>query len=208
MSNIFALFDQWRKTEPDKAGPVSFLVAGLGNPGKEYERTRHNAGFLALSYLAQKERAQVDRIKFKALCGECTLGGVRTLLLAPQTFMNNSGEAVAAAASYYRLPPERVLVIFDDTSLDVGTIRIRKKGSDGGHNGIKSIICHLGTDQFPRIKIGIGQKPDPRMDLADYVLGRFSDEDCRALFAIFDNVCAAVGLIAQNKADEAMNRFN
>ena len=149
------------------------LIAGLGNPGKEYENTRHNAGFLVLDTLAQKLGADLSERKHRALCGKAVIGGQKVILLKPQTYMNSSGESIRAAADYYKVPPEDILVVYDDISLAPGQLRIRAKGSAGGHNGIKSIIAHLGTQEFPRVKVGIGEKP-PRMDLADYVLGHFS----------------------------------
>ena len=148
-----------RSTVP--AGPVEFLIVGLGNPGRQYENTRHNAGFITLDVIAEKAGARVDRIKFKGLCGEGMLGGKKVLFLKPSTFMNLSGQSVQEAMSFYKLPPEKVLVIFDDISLDPGKLRIRRKGSDGGHNGIKNIIYLSGKDTFPRIKMGVGKSPTP-----------------------------------------------
>lgn len=146
---------------------------GLGNPGKQYELTRHNAGFLFADLLADKNGVKINKIQFKAVTASLTLGGVKCLLMKPQTFMNNSGEAVRQAASFYKIPPERILVVFDDISLPCGRLRIRRKGSDGGHNGIKSIIYHLNSDAFPRVKLGVGEKPHPDYDLADWVLSQF-----------------------------------
>ena len=166
----------FKKKEPlsvSGSGP-EFLIVGLGNPGSKYAFTRHNAGFLCLDLLAQEQNVQINRIKFKGVLGEARLGGKRCLLLKPQTFMNNSGESVRDAAAFYKIPPERVLVIFDDVSLPCGRLRIRRKGTDGGHNGIKSIIYHLHSDAFPRIKLGVGEKPNPEWDLADWVLSDFS----------------------------------
>ena len=180
--DIFSLFQKIESETSQSAGPVTHIVAGLGNPGDKYRLTRHNAGFLALEYLSQKENVKIDRAKFKALVGECTLGGKRTLLMLPQTYMNNSGEAVKAAADFYKIPPENITVVFDDISLDVGRMRVRRKGSDGGHNGIKSIIYHLGSDNFPRVKIGVGAKPHADMPLADWVLSRFSEGDQKVIF--------------------------
>ena len=150
-----------------------FLIAGLGNPGKEYENTRHNAGFMVLDALADKLGADISEKKHKALCGKAVIGGQKVILLKPQTYMNSSGESIRAAADYYKVDPEDILVVYDDISLAPGQLRIRAKGSAGGHNGIKSIIAHLGTQEFPRVRVGVGEKP-PRMDLADYVLGHFS----------------------------------
>lgn len=203
------IFDLFKKIEtPKNTEPISYLVVGLGNPDEKYKYTRHNAGFLSLSYLAQKEGFSLTRSKFRSLCGDATFGGKRCLFLLPQTYMNNSGEAVRDAADFYKIPPENILVLFDDISLDVGKMRIRRKGSDGGHNGIKSILYHLGSDAFPRIKIGVGQKPHPEMDLADWVLSTFSDPEQKTLFSLFDNVHDAAKLIVEGKIDEAMNRFS
>ena len=149
-----------------------YLIAGLGNPGKQYENTRHNAGFMALDALADQLGTSIEEKKHKALCGKGLIGGEKVILLKPQTFMNLSGESIRAAADFYKVDPDHIIVIYDDISLEPGQLRIRKKGSAGGHNGIKSIIAHLGTQEFPRIKVGVGAKPD-RMDLADYVLGHF-----------------------------------
>ena len=190
------------------AGPVEWLVVGLGNPGSKYENTRHNAGFLALDRIAEKTGARIDRLKFKSLCGEAAIGGKKVLLLKPSTFMNLSGQAVQEAMAFYKIPPERVLVLFDDISLDIGHMRIRLKGSDGGHNGMKNIIYLSGSDQFPRVKIGVGDKPHPDYDLADWVLSSFSKKDFEQLNPLFDNVCQSVNLIIEGKAAEAMNRFN
>ena len=158
-------------------GPVDFIVAGLGNPGKQYEATRHNAGFIALEALAEKLDADVRRIKFKSYCGEAAVGDKRVLLMMPQTYMNNSGEALREAMQFYKLSPQQVLVMMDDISLPVGTIRIRRKGSDGGQKGMRSIITLTGSDQFPRIKLGVGEKPHPDYDLAAWVLSKFTKEE-------------------------------
>ncbi len=188
-------------------GPVEFLIVGLGNPGRQYENTRHNAGFITVDTIAEKTGARVDRIKFKGLCGECMLGGKKVLLLKPSTFMNLSGQSVQEAMAFYKLPPEKVLVIFDDISLEPGKLRIRRKGSDGGHNGIKNIIYLSGKDTFPRIKMGVGKKPNPNWDLADWVLSRFSEEEGKALLDAANRAAAAAELIVQGKIDEAMNRY-
>ncbi len=185
MADIFDLFKKIEKKDGVSATPVSYLVVGLGNPGDKYFLTRHNTGFLTLDYISQKCSVKVDRLKYKSLCAEANICGKRVLLMKPQTFMNNSGEAVAAAASFYKIPPENIIVIFDDISLPVGRMRVRKCGSAGGHNGIKSIIEHLSSDAFPRIKIGVGEKPHPDFDLADWVLSDFSKEDREKLFSLF-----------------------
>ncbi len=194
--------------KPKPAGPVDFLIVGLGNPGKKYEGTRHNAGFAALEALAESLHVKVDRVRFKSFCAQTELDGQRVLLMMPQTFMNLSGEAVREAMQFYKLPPERVLVLFDDISLPVGTIRIRRKGSAGGQKGMASIIALCGSDQFPRVKIGIGEKPHPDYDLADWVLSRFTKEEAPRLLDAAKNAAEAARLITAGKVDEAMNRFS
>lgn len=207
MSNIFDLF---KKIESQKAStePVSFIVVGLGNIGKQYEHTRHNAGFLAIDYIAEKYGARIDRVKFHAMVGECNIGGARVLLMKPTTLMNNSGIAVGEAAAFYKIPPERVLVLHDEISFDVGKLRIRRKGSAGGHNGLKSIIARLPGEDFPRIKIGIGQKPNPEYDLADWVLGKMPDSDLKTLAERFPDIADSTELIIKGDIDGAMARFS
>lgn len=208
MADIFELFKRISSEESAKREPVSHLVVGLGNPGDKYFTTRHNAGFLTMDYIAQKYSAKIDRVKFKALCGEATIGGKRVLLMKPQTFMNNSGESVGEAASFYKIAPENIIVICDDVNLDVARLRVRRKGSDGGQNGMKSIINHLGSDAFPRIKIGVGQKPHPDYDLASWVLSEFSEEDKKKLFDSFSVVCNGVEKILAGDVDGAMQVCN
>ena len=171
------------------SGPPEFIIVGLGNPGKQYELTRHNAGFLFADLLADKNGVKINKIQFKAVTASLTLGGVKCLLMKPQTFMNNSGEAVRQAASFYKIPPERILVVFDDISLPCGRLRIRRKGSDGGHNGIKSIIYHLNSDAFPRVKLGVGEKPHPDYDLADWVLSQFKKDELALLREAAEKAC-------------------
>lgn len=190
------------------SGPIEFLIAGLGNPGQQYEATRHNAGFLAVDYAAKQLGAPVKKIKFKSLCGEGSLSGKRVLLLKPATFMNRSGEAIRDAMQFYKLPPERVILLFDDISLPIGTVRIRRKGTDGGHNGMKSIIYLTGSDDFPRIKIGVDGKPHPDMDLADWVLSRFTPRERKLLEPVWESAYDALGLMVAGRTDEAMNRYN
>lgn len=185
-----------------------YLIVGLGNPGREYERTRHNAGFLFLDALAERIHVSVKRLKFQSLCGDGELAGHRCLLLKPQTFMNNSGQAVREAAAFYKIPPERVLVVYDDVSLEPGVLRIRRKGSDGGHNGVKSILYHLESDRFPRIKLGVGKKPHPEYDLASWVLSTLPQREYDALKIAAGYACDAAELIVSNKMDEAMNRYS
>ena len=185
-----------------------FVIVGLGNPGKKYETTRHNAGFLAIDALAQKHGINVTEKKHKALCGSGYMEGVKVILVKPQTFMNLSGESVREVLDFYKLDPEdEMVVLYDDISLAPGNIRIRKKGSAGGHNGIKSIIAHAGTQNFMRVKIGVGEKPSG-WDLADYVLGHFSEEDKVNLKEVMPSVIGAAVLLAQGEADKAMNDYN
>ena len=185
-----------------------WLVVGLGNPGENYARTRHNVGFRALDALAQTLGVKVDRAKFRGLYGQGTWRGQKLVLLKPQTFMNSSGLSVMDAARFYKLPPERVLVIFDDISLKVGRLRVRADGSAGGHNGIKSIIGCLNSQSFPRVKIGVGAKPHPDFPLADWVLSGFKKEDGEALLRSLDNASEAAKLIVSGKIDTAMNKYN
>lgn len=184
-----------------------YIIAGLGNPTKEYEKTRHNVGFDVIDVLADQMNVSLSEKKFKGCYAKGMLGGEKVILLKPLTFMNLSGESIRAAADFYKVDPEHIIVIYDDISLDVGQLRIRKKGSAGGHNGIKSIIAHLGTQEFPRIKVGVGDKP-PRMDLADYVLGRFSKEDRVIMEDAFKEAAKAAEMMISDGADAAMNRFN
>lgn len=194
--------------KPAPTGPVDFIIAGLGNPGKKYEGTRHNAGFAATDYLAEKYGVRINRVKFKSLYGELTLNGKKVLLLQPQTFMNNSGEAVREALSFYKLPPERCVIICDDITLNVGIVRVRRKGSDGGQRGMRSIITLCGSEAFPRVKIGVGQKPHPDYDLAAWVLSRFTKEELAPLTAAVKNAAEAALLIADNEMEKAMNMYS
>lgn len=207
-----SVFDIFKKLDAEKApmpsGPVEYIIVGLGNPGTKYENTRHNAGFMALDTLAEDIGADVKRLKFKSLTADVSINGVHCLLMKPTTFMNNSGEAVVEALNFYKLTTEQLVVIYDDISMDVGRTRIRGKGSDGGHNGIKSIIYLTGSDVFPRIKIGVGAKPHPDYDLADWVLGMFPKEQGEAIEAAFKNAAEAAKLIVSGKMNEAMNKYN
>lgn len=189
-------------------GGFDYIVAGLGNPGAEYLRSRHNTGFMALDYIAEQCGADVKRIKFKSLCGEAEISGKRVLLLKPQTFMNLSGEAVVEAASFYKLPMERVIVLYDDISLPPGKLRVRPKGSDGGHNGVKNIIYLSGTDVFPRVKLGVGAKPRPDYDLAAWVIGKFPAGDLKAVSQAVEHAWGAVKLIVAGETAKAMNDYN
>ena len=207
-----SVFDIFKQLDAQKAqqpsGPVQYIVCGLGNPGTQYENTRHNAGFMAIDTIAQKINADVKKLKFKSLMSDVTLGGVRCLLMKPSTFMNNSGEAVAEAMNFYKLTPDKLLIIYDDISLDVGRLRIRQKGSDGGHNGIKSIILHTNSDKFPRIRIGVGAKPHPDYDLADWVLGTFSESEKKAFFDALTRAADGLPIILSGDFDRAMNLLN
>lgn len=187
---------------------IEYIIAGLGNPGPKYHNTRHNVGFVSVDELAKKHGAEIQRLKFRSLTAEISLGSHKILLLKPQTFMNSSGEAVAEAARFYRIPPENILVIFDDISLPPGKLRVRRKGSDGGHNGIRSIITHLDSENFPRIKIGVGAKPHPDYDLAKWVLSTFSSAEQKPLREAITQSVDAAELIISGSIDEAMNRFN
>lgn len=184
-----------------------YIIAGLGNPTKEYDKTRHNAGFLAIDALADKYHIDVSEKKHKALCGRGAIEGQKVVLMKPQTFMNLSGESIRAAVDFYKVDPEDIIIIYDDISLEPGQLRIRLKGSAGGHNGIKNIIAHLGTQEFPRIKVGIGAKP-PRMDLADYVLSRFSRGEQKLMDDAFKEAADAAVMMMTDGAERAMNHFN
>ena len=199
----------WGKRDPDKREDdrVMYIIAGLGNPTREYEKTRHNVGFEVIDVLADMLGTTVEEKKFKGCYGRGIIGGEKVLLLKPQTFMNLSGESIRAASDFYKVDPEHIIIIYDDISLDVGQLRIRKKGSAGGHNGIKNIIAHLGTQEFPRIKVGVGDKPK-KMDLADYVLSRFSKEDRAAMEDAFKEAAKAVEVMITEGMDTAMNQFN
>ena len=190
------------------SGGASWLIVGLGNPGEKYENTRHNVGFQVVDELAERQNAPVQKLKFKALTNLLTISGEKVLVMKPVTYMNLSGEAVRPAADFYKIPPERILVISDDTALDLGKLRIRTKGSAGGHNGLKNIIQHLGTDQFPRVRVGVGQKPHPDYDLADWVLGKFQGEAIKVMDEAVKRAADAVECILKEGTDRAMNRFN
>ena len=203
------IFDLFKKIEQKSdTGPVSFIICGLGNIGKQYEMTRHNAGFLAIDYIAEKLGVKIDRAKFHATVAEANFGGARVLLMKPTTLMNNSGVAAGEAAAFYKIPPERVLILHDEISFDPGVIRIRRKGSAGGHNGLKSIIAHLGSEEFPRVKIGVGKKPSPEYDLVDFVLGRFPEAAIKAISDRYEDIMSAAELIVKGDIDTAMNRFS
>lgn len=204
--SIFDLFRQVESAAP--AGPPEYLIVGLGNPGLEYAQTRHNAGFMTLDLLAEREHTEIKRMKFKSLCGDAVIAGKRCLLMKPTTYMNNSGQAVAEAMQFYKLPIDHIIVVYDDISLEPSRLRIRRKGSDGGHNGIKSIIYLTGEDTFPRIKLGVGKKPRPDYNLADWVLSRFTKEELEQLHIAAEHACESIALMVNGKIDEAMNRYN
>ncbi len=189
-------------------GPPEFIIAGLGNPGAKYETTRHNSGFVFLDMLADKYGVKLNKIKFKAVCESADINSHKCLLLKPQTFMNNSGQSVREAAAFYKIPPENIIVVFDDISLECGRLRIRRKGTDGGHNGIKSIIYHLNSDNFPRIKLGVGKKPDNGMDLADWVLSSFTKDEAELMRQAAENAVSAVEMMVSGETDRAMSKFN
>ena len=206
--SIWDAFDRISKGKETSFGKIEFIIAGLGNPGIQYENTRHNAGFMAVAALEKKYGFEVKQHKFKSVVGEANIGGKRVLVMKPETYMNNSGEAIEQAMDFYKLPIENLLVIFDDISLEPGNIRIRRKGSAGGHNGLKSIIALCGGDGFPRIKLGVGAKPHPDYDLADWVLGKFNDEQQKAFDSRLDDACKAAELIVRGEIDKAMNECN
>ena len=206
MASIFDLFKKIEKTE--SSAPITKIIVGLGNPGDKYTTTRHNAGFMALDVICEKYNFNINKLKFKSLCGEADINGVRVLFLKPQTFMNNSGEAISAAASFYKIPPEKILVLVDDICQAPGRMRIRKSGSAGGQKGLANIISHLGTDAFPRIRIGVGEKPNPEYDLCDWVLGKFSESDMKALAPRLDDSYDSIIMILDGKIDDAMGKFN
>ena len=186
----------------------AWLIVGLGNPGKEYEKTRHNCGFRAIDVLAQKLGCKVDKLKFQGLYTQVNYDGIKLFLLKPQTYMNLSGRSVLQLSAYFNIPPQRIIVIFDDISLAPGRLRIRSDGSAGGHNGIKSIIAELGSQEFPRVKVGVGAKAHPEQDLADWVLSGFTVSEEKSLSSALDRAADAALCIVQWGTAEAANRFN
>ena len=209
MADIFDIFKKIEKERAEKAiSPITHLVVGLGNPGDKYFYTRHNAGFLAMDYISQKCGATVNKSKFKALVGEATIAGKRVLLMKPQTFMNLSGEAVKEAMSFYKIPIENVIVLSDDVNLDVGRMRVRKSGSDGGQKGLRSIITLTSSDNFPRIRFGVGKKPHPDYDMGDWVLGNLSENDKKAIFDCFVTGYEGLEKLLLGDVDGAMQICN
>lgn len=203
-----SVFDLFKKIESEgKSAPVTYIVAGLGNPGAKYEKTRHNAGFLAIDHMAEKLGEKINSSKFQSLCCRTAVDGTGVLLMKPQTLMNASGIAIDEAASFYKIPPEHIIVLCDDITQKPGKIRIRKSGSAGGHNGLKSVIGFCGED-FPRVRMGVGEKPTPEYDLADWVTGKLPEADMKALQGRFDDVYEAVRLILKGDYDRAMNLYN
>ena len=190
------------------AGGVSWLLVCLGNPGDKYENTRHNVGFMVADEVAERQNKPIQRLKFKALTNVLTIDREKVLVMKPVTYMNLSGEAVRQAVDFYKIPPDHVLVVSDDTALPLGRLRIRKKGSAGGHNGLKNIIQHLGTDQFPRLRVGVGEKPHPDYDMADWVLSKFTGEDKKAIDEAVKRAADAVECILAEGIDRGMGRFN
>ena len=191
-----------------KQNGVSWLVVFLGNPGPRYEGTRHNAGFMAADALAKEKKLRIDRLRFRALTASCEMGGEKVLLMKPQTYMNLSGEAVSQAARFYKIPPEHILVVSDETALAVGKLRIRQKGSAGGHNGLKNIIACLGTEGFPRIRLGVGAPPHPDYDMIDWVLSAFKNQDAEEMAKCAQRAAKAVECYITQGPDKAMNLYN
>ena len=209
MASVFELLKKIGMSESTTPSePPEYIIVGLGNPGDKYEKTRHNAGFMFLDWMANKCGFYINRSKYKSLCADAIVAGKRVIIMKPQTFMNLSGEAVAEAAKFYKIPAEKIIVISDDVTLDVARIRVRRKGSHGGHNGLKNIILHLGTDNFPRIKVGVGIKPHPDYDMIDWVLGNLSSEEIKKTSAVYDAVLAGLEKILEGDVEEAMQICN
>ncbi len=206
MASIFDLFKKIEKTA--STAPITHLVVGLGNIGAKYAKTRHNIGFVAVDYIAEKCGVSISRVKFNATVGEADFGGKRVLLMKPSTLMNLSGIAIKEAADFYKIPPENIAILHDEISFDPGIIRIRRKGSAGGHNGLKSIIKCLASEEFPRIKIGVGQKPSPEYDLADWVLGKLPDADTEKITERLEDIKNAAELIVRGDIDGAMCKYS
>lgn len=200
------MFNKFKKSTGNST--YDYLLVGLGNPGAKYEITRHNAGFLFVTLLEDKLGFTAKKLKFHSLIGDTKIGNCKVLVMKPQTMMNNSGVAVGECASFYKIPPENIIVVYDDISLEPGKLRIRRKGSAGGHNGIKSIIAHLGSENFPRIKIGVGAKPHPDYDLADWVLSNFPKKDIPLVKEALGKACDALEYIVKGDLEGAMSKYN
>jgi len=197
------LFDRLRSS-----GGVSWIIVFLGNPGAKYNGTRHNAGFMAADAMADELKVSINKLRFKALTATVSIGGEKVLLMKPQTYMNLSGEAVAQAVKFYKVSPDHVIVVSDEVAIPIGKLRIRKGGSAGGHNGLKNIIQHLGTDQFPRMRMGVGAAPHPDYDMADWVLSTFKNQDAETMAELAKKVSAALQSYITDGADRAMNKYN
>lgn len=214
MSSIFDLFKKLEESRNSSnassrsGGPAEYMIVGLGNPGRDYEDTRHNAGFMAMDVLCKELGCTCNTSKFKALTGKATVGGKGVLLMKPQTYMNNSGEAVRDGAAFYKIPPENIIVIYDDINFEPGSLRIREKGSDGGHNGIKSIIYQLASDSFPRIRLGVGKKPRPDYDLVAWVMGTLKGEDAERFSESLSQVPQICRMIIEGDIQKAMGSYN
>lgn len=205
--SIFDVFDKISQSQTTTGQP-EYIIAGLGNPGMQYDNTRHNAGFNVIDMLAKQYNTEINRLRFKGKTAEVTIEGIKCLLLKPTTYMNNSGESIVQAMEFYKLDVDKLIVVCDDISLDCGKIRIRRKGSHGGHNGLRSIIELTGRDDFQRIKVGVGKKPHPDYDLAKWVLGKFNSDDTEKMKISTENACESIKLMIQGKTDEAMNKYN
>ena len=208
MANIFDLFKQISSGDSTKNAHVEYIVVGLGNPGKQYENTRHNAGFLAIDYIAEKKGVKIDRAKFEGLTAVTEICGKGVLLLKPQTYMNNSGQSVEAAASFYKIAPQNVIVISDDVNLDVARLRVRKSGRAGGQKGLADIITYFGTEDIPRLRIGVGKKPHPEFDMKDWVLSRFTSGEMQALAEAYPRVLVGIEKMLTGDFDGAMQLCN
>ncbi len=205
--SIFDVFDKISQSST-VTGQPKYVIAGLGNIGMQYDNTRHNAGFGVVDMLAEQYGTEINRLRFKGKTAEVTIEGVKCLLLKPSTYMNNSGESIVQALDFYNLDVDNLIVVYDDISLECGKIRIRRKGSHGGHNGIRSIIDMTGSEEFLRIKVGVGKKPHPDYDLAKWVLGKFRPKDLEKMKVSGENACDSIKLMVQGKTDEAMNKYN
>ena len=209
MSNIFDIFKRIEAEKKSAAlSPITHIIVGLGNPGDKYANTRHNAGFMMMDYISERCSAPVNRSKYHALVGEATIAGKRVLLMKPQTFMNLSGDAVREAATFYKIEPASIIVLSDDVNLDVGRMRVRKSGSDGGQKGLRSIIERMGSDNFPRVRFGVGKKPHPDYDMKDWVLSTFAPSELEKLRTLFPIACEGIERLIKDDLDGAMQVCN